>query len=462
MSKRSRIFLIAITISIVVVMLLALVAVGAYWFGRNSVQTTTTETNLIEETAVQDQLSTDEPLKTAGNENNADEGLPESKEEPEQVPQKNETQVEVRSVANQTDREPLELESSDLDLLLEVWDIVDREYDGELPVKEDVTYRAIDGSLRLLNDEFTRFIPPEIAERTREQLDGRFEGIGAFVDLNDEGYLVIVRPIEGQPADIAGLKSGDVITHVDGESILGKSLEAIIAEVKGPKGTKVTLTVARQGLADPLEVTITRDLIEIPIVEGELLDDGIAYLRLTSFSGNAVEQLEQEIEALLEQKPKGIILDLRDNPGGFLDQSVDVADLFLDDGVVLFQRDSQGVEEIFKSDNGDLAEDIELVVLVNAGSASASEIVAGAIQDRDRGLLIGETTFGKGSVQQSNTLSDGSELRVTIARWYTPDEKSIDHEGISPDIVVETPDEFGGEGDTQLQQAIDYLLSNQS
>ncbi|MGD2049268.1 MAG: S41 family peptidase, partial [Chloroflexota bacterium] len=187
----------------------------------------------------------------------------------------------------------------------------------------------------------------------------------------------------------------------------------------------------------------------------------IAYIRLTSFSGNASEQLSDALTSLLEDEPRALILDLRDNPGGFLSQSVEVADLFLSEGVVLYQRDSDGDEEVFESDDGDIAENIPLVVLINAGSASASEIVAGAVKDRERGTLIGENTFGKGSVQQTHTLSDGSELRVTIARWYTPGDNTIDDQGITPDIIVLTPDEFGGENDTQLQRAIEYILSLQ-
>ncbi len=345
--------------------------------------------------------------------------------------------------------------------MIEVWDIVNQEFDGKLPSNEEVTYEAIIGSLELLNDQFTRFVPPEIAERAREQLEGSFEGIGAFVDIADDGYLLIVRPIQGQPADLAGLESGDIVTHVDGESVLGKTLEAIIAEVKGPEGTEVTLTIKREAEPEVFDVTIVRDRIEIPIVESQSLENDIAYVRLTSFSGNASDQLADALTSLLEEEPRALILDLRDNPGGFLSQSVEVADLFLPDGVVLYQRDSGGDEEVFESDDGDVAERIPLVVLVNSGSASASEIVAGAIKDRDRGTLVGETTFGKGSVQQTHTLSDGSELRVTIARWYTPDDNSIDDLGISPDINVLTPDEFGGDTDTQLQRAIDYILSLQ-
>jgi carboxyl-terminal processing protease len=163
---------------------------------------------------------------------------------------------------------------------------------------------------------------------------------------------------------------------------------------------------------------------------------------------------------MLGQNPQGIILDLRDNPGGFLHISVEVTDLFLPEGIILYQRDNEGNEEIFRSDNGDLAEEIELVLLVNEASASASEIVAGAIKDYDRGIVVGQTTFGKGSVQQTHTLSDGSELRVTIARWYTPENMSIDESGIVPDIEVETPDQFGGEDDDQLQRAIELILED--
>ena len=355
-------------------------------------------------------------------------------------------------------REPVELDSDDLELLLEVWAVIDEEFDGALPDEAEVTYNAIAGSLELLDDKYTRFVTPQIAEHMREQLNGSFEGIGAFVDLDPDGFLVIVRPIEDQPADRAGILGGDLISHVDGDSVLGMSLEEITAEIKGPEGTQVTLTVIRESLDEPFDVTVTRERIEIPIVTGEMLEDDIAYVRLSGFSANASQQLELELTELLNQEPRALILDLRDNPGGFLSQSVQVADLFLGEGIVLFERDSRDLEEVFESQDGELAEEIELVVLVNTGSASASEIVAGAIQDRGRGVLVGESTFGKGSVQQTHTLTDGSELRVTIARWYTPDNRSISVDGIAPDILVETPEEFGSDADTQLQRAIQLIL----
>jgi carboxyl-terminal processing protease len=356
-------------------------------------------------------------------------------------------------------RDPPDLTDADLELMLEVWEIVSREYDGEFPTEDQITYEAIIGSLELLGDDYTRFAPPDLAARFREQLSGSFEGIGAFVDLTEDGFLLIVRPIEGQPADLAGLKEGDLVTHVDGESVLGKTLDEIVSEVKGPRGTEVMLTVSRENEPGPFDVTIQRDLIELALVTAEMLNDDVAYVHLSSFSSNAEEQLASALERLLEQSPRGLILDLRDNPGGFLSQSVEVADLFLPDGVVVFERNSSGIEEVFRSFDGDLAENIPLVVLVNAGSASASEIVAGAIQDRGRGVVVGEVTFGKGSVQQSHTLTDGSELRVTIARWYTPNNQTIDKSGVTPDIEVETPEEFLTETDSQLQRAIEYILT---
>ena len=351
--------------------------------------------------------------------------------------------------------EPLDLDNLDITLLNEVWELVEGEFYGDLPSNDELINNAISGSLESLDDEYTRYVRADIAALLREDFGGSVEGIGAFVRENDDGFLEIVAPIEGQPADLIGLQPGDIVLEVDGEDIVGQDFYAIIAKVRGPRGTDVTLTILREGEDDFLEFTITRARFEVPIVESEMLEENIAYVRLTEFSANAGAQLTAEVEALLAQNPDGLILDLRNNPGGFLDQSVIVSDLFLPEGTVLFQRDSQGGEREFNSDNGDAAETIPLVVLVNAGSASASEIVAGAIQDRGRGTLIGELTFGKGSVQLLHELSDGSELRVTIARWFTPDDNSINGIGITPDIEV-LPD-FESDEDVQLQEAIEFL-----
>jgi carboxyl-terminal processing protease len=359
------------------------------------------------------------------------------------------------------------LENADLATLFEVWEVVADQYDGNLPPLEEVLSSAITGSLETLDDDYTRYAPPDIAERMRQDMEGSVEGIGAFVQENDDGWTEIVRPIDGQPADLAGLRAGDIILAVDGESVEGLSLDEVVLRVRGPKDTTVVLSIGREGEPEPLEFSIVRARYEVPIIESELIpaeETGggpIGYIHLTEFNRNAAESLLEALDALLAENPAGLVLDLRDNPGGFLDQSVAVADVFLNDGVVLFERNNRGLDEEFRSDDGDAGEAIPLVVLINAGSASASEIVAGALQDRGRATVIGETSFGKGSVQLINTLTDGSELRVTTARWYTPDNRTIDQQGIAPDIEVPTPEDLGGDEDPQLRRAIEFLINGQ-
>jgi carboxyl-terminal processing protease len=359
------------------------------------------------------------------------------------------------------------LAGADYAVLYEVWELIAGQFDGEVPPSGEIMEAVIAGSLETLNDDYTRYVPPDTAERMRQDQDGAVEGIGALVIENDDGLFEIVRPIDGQPADLAGVQAGDVLIEVNGESVLDLSFDEVILLVRGPEGTSVNLKFLREGEAEPLEFTIVRASFEVPVVEFEILpseiagDATIGYIRLTEFNRNAEERLLEALEQILAQQPQGLIFDLRDNPGGFLDQSVAVADAFLPEGVALFERNIRGLDETFRTDDGDAAETIPLVVLVNSGSASASEIVAGAIQDRSRAVLVGETTFGKGSVQQIHTLADGSELRVTVARWYTPDNHTIDGEGITPDIEVESPEDLGGPEDGQLLRAVEFLLTGQ-
>ena len=354
------------------------------------------------------------------------------------------------------------LEPEDLEPLMEVWEHVLREYDGELPSEEALRDAIIQGSLETLNDENTVYLSPDTATRLREDMGGTFSGIGAFVRMTDEGYLRIVRPMSGQPAALAGLLPEDIVLAADGVELLGMTVDEAISRVRGPSGTPVTLTIQRDGLETPFDVTITRQTITIPTVESQMLDNQIGYVRLTQFNRLAAEQTGQAVEALLAQNPRALIFDLRDNPGGFLDQAVFVSDIFLPEGVVLYERGSNGIDETFRSETGHAGEAIPMVVLVNAGSASASELVAGAFQDRERAIVIGETTFGKGSVQQLYALSNGSELRVTVARWYTPNDRTVDGTGIIPDIeVLPSPIEFLGPDDTQLQRAIEWIMTGQ-
>lgn len=349
-------------------------------------------------------------------------------------------------------------------LFWETWDLVQQHFYGELPDMQEITYAAIRGMLDTLNDDYTAFIEPKVASILEEDASGEFEGIGAFVDLDDAGRVRIVDTFKNGPAEQAGLQAEDRVIAVDGESIIGDTLYEAIGLIRGPAGSDVILTVEREGTPEPFEVTVTRARLDIPIVEAEMRDDGIGYIRLYEFSATAREVLEKNLEDLLNQNPDGIVLDLRQNPGGWLDQAIDVTDLFLGDKLVAVERFSDGRERQFEADAGDVGEDVPLVVLVDGGSASASEIVAGALQDQDRAILVGTTTFGKGSVQRPFKLSDGSELRVTIARWFTPDDQPIHNHGLMPDIEVPWPQEDREQDpdtDIQLERAVEYLIEGE-
>ena len=348
-------------------------------------------------------------------------------------------------------------------LFWEVWNLVQDNFYGELPDMQKVTYAAIGGMLSTLEDEYTAFMEPDVAAILAEDATGEFEGIGAFVGMDETGKLEIVETFEEGPAKQAGILAGDRVLKVDGVSIVGATLYEAIGLIRGPAGTEVTLLIEREGTAEPFEITVTRSRLEIPIIEVEMRGDGIGYIRLYEFSTPASARMEDGLEELLAQNPRGIVFDLRGNPGGWLGQAVEVSDLFLDDGTIVVERWSDGNEREFEADPGDVGEDIPLVVLVNGGSASASEIVAGALQDRERAILIGELTFGKGSVQLPFTLSDGSELRVTVARWFTPNDRAIHGQGITPDIEVPWPEEgdLEPDADPQLERAVEYLLTGE-
>jgi len=342
----------------------------------------------------------------------------------------------------------------------EAMDVLYRDYFGELPAAEDATYAAIRGVLGRLNDPNTAFMTPDEANYFRTNLQGSFEGIGARVDWDMTFNTVrIVEPFENQPAWKAGIKRDDLVTHVDNESIVGTDLTSAVEKIRGPKGSTVVLTIVRLGEEQPFDVAVVRDRIEIPTIESDVVGGDIAYIRLNTFNENAGKLVRDAVRAALERKPSALIFDLRGNPGGLLKQAVEVASVFLPkDDTVLIERFADGREEIYKTEGEPITVDLPLIVLVNEGSASASEIVAGAIQAQQRGQIVGATTFGKGSVQLPQTLSDGSILRVTIARWFTPDDRTIDGEGLAPDVIVELTDEDRqSQRDPQLDEAIELL-----
>jgi len=351
---------------------------------------------------------------------------------------------------------------SELDVFWEAWAFVEERFYGEIPSEQERVYGAVRGMVNTFGDQNTAFIEPSRAAIFREDATGSFEGIGATVRLDEMGRLYIAQPFAGRPAAEAGVLPGDIVLEVDGVSILGMSLYEAISLIRGPADSTVVLTIFRDGVDEPFEVSVVRARIEIEVVESERLEGDIGYVSLSEFSRGASVKLGDAIKALeAEGELKGLILDLRNNPGGLLDEAIFVGNQFIDEGMLTIERQKDGPDQVFEAQAGGVATQVPLVVLVNGGSASASEIVAGAVQDHGRGQLVGEQTFGKGTVQIPHTLSDGSELRVTIAEWLTPDERQINHEGITPDIVVERTQEDYVEGrDPQLDRAIEYLMEN--
>ena len=354
---------------------------------------------------------------------------------------------------------PLEEEEVLFKPFWQVWNLVHEEYVDQ-PLDDKALMRgAINGALESIGDPQTSYMDPDEFIQANIPLIGSYEGIGAWVDTDGE-YLTIISPMPGSPAERAGMKPGDEVVAIDGEDMTGVDGNIVIRKVMGPAGSTVLLTVRRADVPDLLEFEVVREQIEVSSVESEMLEDGIGYVQILSFSGETISELRSALRELLEEEPSGMILDLRGNGGGFLDSAIDVSSEFIAEGLILTEKFGDGVEETYDSSGKGLATDIPLVVLINAGSASASEIVAGAIQDYERGVLVGETSFGKGSVQFWLELDDDEgALRVTVARWYTPEGRLIDQEGLVPDFeVILTEEDFEAETDPQLDKAIEVLL----
>ena len=340
----------------------------------------------------------------------------------------------------------------------ETWAIVHAQFVDQ-PVDDVALMRgAIRGMLESLGDEHTSFMDPQEYTDANAGLEGSYEGIGAYVDTGGD-FLTVTSPIPGSPAEKAGLKPGDEIIAIDGEDMTGINPELARRKVLGPAGTVVLLTIRREGTEEPFDVEITRDRINIASVESKMLENDIAYLKLNTFGDTTTRDLKEQLGDLMDQNPKGLILDLRYNGGGYLQTAVEVTSQFISDGVVLYEQYGDGRKDSYDAIRGGLALDIPMVVLINKGSASASEIVAGALQDHDRAQLVGETSYGKGSVQNWIPLEDNQgAVRVTIAKWLTPEGRTIHKLGLTPDVVVELTDEdAAAERDPQLDKAIELL-----
>lgn len=353
----------------------------------------------------------------------------------------------------------------DMSLYYEAWGLIQENFLGALPDSRDVTYGAIRGSLAALDDPYTVFIEPADREVERERLQGTFGGIGAYISRSEETAEVVLEPIPGNPAETAGALSGDILLAVDGKPVTAEmTVPEIIDLIKGEKGTVVVLTLRHPGASETVDISIVRDDILLPSVVYRLTeqDPTIGYIQLSRFSGESSTEVGAAIQGLQAQGAEMFILDLRQNGGGLRDAAVDVADHFLVGGPILYLQSQDEGERVFNATPETLAPTEPLVVLIDGGTASASEIVAGALKDRGRAALIGNSkTFGKGSVQLVFDLSDGSSVHVTSARWLTPNHHQIDQSGLAPDVLVElTQEDIDNGRDPVLEQAVAYLLDH--
>lgn len=340
----------------------------------------------------------------------------------------------------------------------EVWTSIHRQY-----VEKDINDAAlVQGAIRGLvgglGDPYSTYFNPTEAKEFADEINGTFDGVGMEVGFKDS-VLAVIAPLPATPAERAGLQAGDLILQIDEQDTNGLSIDEAIKKIRGPKGSTVNFLIQR-GDEEPKKISVVRETIVIRTVTAKILpaeNRKIGYLQISSFTDETVINARKEIQNFLTQDVDGFIVDLRNNPGGLLDASVDITSMFVDQQVVVREIDQTGEQKSIQATGGRLVDNQPVVLLVNGGSASASEIVAGALQDLGRATIIGEKTFGKGSVQQLVELPDGSTLKLTVAKWYTPKNRSISESGITPDIVI-APDE-SGEADVQLDRAISEILA---
>jgi carboxyl-terminal processing protease len=347
------------------------------------------------------------------------------------------------------------------DKLLKVENLIKNNYVDKKMIDENKLIEgAINGMVDSIGDPYTVYLDKQQFEDLLTQTRGSYGGVGIVVG-EKEGKLTVIAPIEDSPAEKAGIKAGDIILKVDGKEISAKELEKAVSMMRGKEGTKVILTIFREGKGVK-DYELTRSIIVLKTVKSQVLKGDIGYIRITSFDENTADEFEKAFEKLQKQNIKGLVLDLRDNPGGLLDTSVAIADMILPQGTIVYTIDTNGKKDVWKSDPQNI--NMPLVVLVNEGSASASEILSGAIRDFKAGTLIGTKTFGKGLVQNIIDLKDGTGLKVTIARYYTPSGECIQGKGIMPDIVYDLPKELKDkqlpiDEDPQIKKAIEVLMT---
>ena len=340
-------------------------------------------------------------------------------------------------------------------LLAEIRSILEREHFNRDAVdSETLTREAINGMLTSLDDPYAAYLTPDRHAVASQDPRGNFSGIGAQVEIRN-GEIIIVSPMANTPAERAGLRPGDIILSIDGESTDGFALLQAVNKIRGPRGEAVLLDILHRGDSDSVELSIIRDIIDITSVNLKMLVGRIAHIRISDFWETTDKELTEALKKVEGFQARGLILDVRNNPGGLVQSVVDVTSHFIDGGIVLYEIRGDGSRRDWNANSDGLAKDIPLVLLVNGGSASGSEVLAGALMDYERATVIGAKTFGKGSVNVLRDLSDGSGLTFTVARWYTPEGTLIEGEGLQPDIPVQQPDD--GVDDVQLDKAIEIL-----
>ena len=346
---------------------------------------------------------------------------------------------------------------ADFGIFWDAWKIVENKYNLEPLDYQEMVHGAIEGMVYSLGDPYTVFLDPEESEIFDEDMKGSFSGIGAEIGFRDK-LLTVIAPLKDSPAENAGILSGDKILKVDGEEIVGMSIDKAVSLIRGEKGTKVKLTIARDGLDELKEIEIIRDTIILKTVEWEIRENNIAHIEISQFKEETTFELDDKIDDILAIGPNGIIIDLRNNTGGYVKTVKEIAGRFLDRGEVVFIENYSDEKIMHRTIGSKRFFDVPIVVLINEGSASASEILAGAFRDNMGVKLVGKKTFGKGSVQQVEYLKDGSSIKITVAEWLTPNEISINKNGIEPDYEVEmTIEDYENDRDPQLEKAIEIL-----
>lgn len=349
----------------------------------------------------------------------------------------------------------------DFGLFWDTWKILEEKFPDQSKLdRQKMLYGAISGLVKSLGDPYTAFFNPQDTKTFFEDVKGSLEGIGIEIGIR-RGVLSVLAPLEGTPAEKAGLKAGDQILRVNDESTFDMTVDDAVKRIRGPAGTEVTLLIGRTSWDEPRKITIARGVIIIPILSSRELEPGITYVKLNHFTQSASPQFAAFVNSFLERIPQNrLILDLRNNPGGFLDVSVDIGSWFVEENkVVAIEEFANGRRQEYRSQRPGPLANAKMVVLVNQGSASAAEILAGALRDQNGVKLIGEKTFGKGSIQELEELKDGSSLKITIAKWLTPSGKSLMDGGLDPDIEVKTPDNNSDKLDPQLGKAIEVVKS---